>query len=126
MRPPGAPPGPFDGAACLLVMHFLSREERLRVLRQLRTRLRPGAALVTAHHGSPTGSDPRRWLSIAANFADGTGVDPARGAGSGARMAEHLMILSDAEEEALFRQAGYAGAALFYAELSFRGWVAEA
>lgn len=29
-----APEGPFDGATCLLTLHFLSREERLRTLRQ--------------------------------------------------------------------------------------------
>ena len=28
-----APAGPFDGATCLLTLHFLAREERLRTLR---------------------------------------------------------------------------------------------
>lgn len=48
-----APNGPFDGATCLLTLHFLPREERLRTLRDLHRRLRPGAPLVVAHHSFP-------------------------------------------------------------------------
>jgi tRNA (cmo5U34)-methyltransferase len=45
-----APEGLFDGATCLLTLHFLSAEERLHTLRELRRRLKPGAPLVVAHH----------------------------------------------------------------------------
>ncbi|WP_434803260.1 class I SAM-dependent methyltransferase [Paracidovorax avenae] len=45
-----APEGPFDGATCLLTLHFLPTAERLRTLQQLRARLKPGAPLVVAHH----------------------------------------------------------------------------
>jgi tRNA (cmo5U34)-methyltransferase len=50
-----APVGPFDGATCLLTMHFLDRAARLHVLRQLRLRLKPGARLVIAHHSCAAG-----------------------------------------------------------------------
>jgi len=44
-----APIGPFDGATCLLTLHFLSREERLRTLQEIARRLRPGAPLIVMH-----------------------------------------------------------------------------
>ena len=48
-----APAGPFDGATCLLTMHFLDRGERLRTLREIHGRLKPDARLVLAHHCRP-------------------------------------------------------------------------
>ena len=54
-----ATPGPFDGATCLLTLHFLTREERLQTLCALRSRLRPGAPLVVAHGSFPQ-ADPER------------------------------------------------------------------
>src|SRR5688500_9657112 len=41
-----APTGPFDGATCLLTLHFLAKDERLRTLREIHRRLKRGAALV--------------------------------------------------------------------------------
>lgn len=121
-----APAGPFDGAVCLLVLHFLSRDERLHVLRQLRRRVRPGAPLVLAHHGRPAGGEAVRWLSLSAAFADRSGAAAASSAASGALMAERLHVLSDQEEQDLLRETGFSEVALFYAGLSFRGWVAVA
>jgi len=54
-----APPVPFDGATCLLVLHFLDRSERLRTLQAIRRRLKPGARIVIAHHAPPA-DDPAR------------------------------------------------------------------
>ncbi len=48
-----APSGPFDAATCLLTLHFLEPEERLRTLRALHARLQPGAPLVVAHLSCP-------------------------------------------------------------------------
>src|SRR5690606_19998280 len=45
-----APETAFDGAVCLLTLHFLTPDERLRTLRELWRRLKPGAPLVVAHH----------------------------------------------------------------------------
>lgn len=59
-----APAGPFDGAACLLTLHFLSAEERLRTLKETAQRLKPGAPLVVAHHSFPQGENEKRvgWV----------------------------------------------------------------
>lgn len=45
-----APMGPFDGATCLLTLHFLPRAERLETLKQVHMRLKAGAPLVVVHH----------------------------------------------------------------------------
>lgn len=120
-----APPGPFDGATCLLTLHFLDRAERLRVLGEMRARMQPGAHLVVAHHTAAAGNAVR-WLGHAATFSQREGIDPGRAAASATTMAERLPLLAPAEEEALLREAGFGEVALFYAGLSFRGWVAAA
>ncbi|MBC2857997.1 class I SAM-dependent methyltransferase [Stappia sp. 28M-7] len=121
----GAPAGPFSGATCLLTLHFLDRAERLHTLREIRRRLTPGAALVTAHHAAPDG-DAERWLARSIAFPRRSGAEPEQGLSSAKTMAARLPLLSPAEEEALLRQAGFAAPALFYAAFSFRGWVAFA
>jgi tRNA (cmo5U34)-methyltransferase len=117
-----APPGPFDGATCLLTLHFLRREERLHTLREIRRRLKPGAPLVVAHHSVPSGDEPSAWLVRSAAFAGG---DFERARLSAAKMAKHLPLLSADEEVAVQREAGFSDVALFYAGFSFGGWVSR-
>jgi len=121
-----APQGPFDGAACLLTLHFLQRDERLAVLRDIRRGMKPGARLVIAHHSYPEGGKPVDWLARSTLFAD-RGVQDVAGASRSAQMmSRQLPILSAVEEEALLEHAGFSEMALFYAAFSFRGWVATA
>ncbi|WP_343315196.1 class I SAM-dependent methyltransferase [Brucella sp. BE17] len=115
----------FDGATCLLTLHFLNRIERLHTLREIRLRLKPGGVLVIAHHTAPDGN-PERWLARSATFADRTDSDARRSAASAKAMAERLSLLSPDEEEELLREAGFVEPALFYAAFSFRGWAAIA
>ena len=121
-----APPGPFDGAACLLVLHFLPEAERLHTLTALRQRLRPGAALVVAHHSFPQGAEQARWLDRYAAFAVQSGVAPDKARAGAQAIADRLPLLSPAEDEALLHRAGFTGIAQFYGALTFRGWVAYA
>lgn len=121
-----APAGLFDGATCLLTLHFLERAERLITLRELRERLRPGAPLVVAHHCIPEDGKLQQWLMRSAAFAQGTVPDLGRASGSAAAMMRALPLLTVAEEEALLSEAGFSDIALFYAGFSFRGWVARA
>jgi tRNA (cmo5U34)-methyltransferase len=121
-----APAGPFDGAACLLTLHFLARKERLRTLAQLHARLGPGAPLVVAHHSCPQEGRLRHWLERSVAFAGGARTDPAQVSASAALMADRLPVLSAAEDEALLAEAGFSDIALFYAGFTFRGWVALA
>jgi tRNA (cmo5U34)-methyltransferase len=121
-----APVGPFDGSVCLLTLHFLELEERLRTLKELHRRTKPGAPLVVAHHSATSREDIEYWLTLAAAFADHSAPDFSRASESARVMAEHLPILTTAEDEALLQEAGFGEVRLFYAGLSLRGWVATA
>lgn len=119
-----APAGPFDGATCLLTLHFLPRSERLKTLQGIRNRLKPGARLVVAHHAPPAG-DSQRWLARTAAFAQ-EGGSTAHSMASARMMVDQLPLLSPASEEELMHEAGFLSVELFYAAFSFRGWVASA
>lgn len=119
-----APEGPFDGATCILVMHFVPREERLRMLGEVFRRLRPGAPFVIAHHSFPQ-ADPEKalWLERYAAFAAASGVSTANAQNAAEAIGARLPVLSPDEDEALLREAGFADVQLFYAGFTFRGWV---
>lgn len=122
-----APEGPFDAATCLLTLHFLSLEDRLRTLREIRRRLKPGAPFVMAHHSIPQDAKAREdWTRrFAAYGAPLNGpvqpTDLARPS-----IFEMLPVLAPEREEALLREAGFGEVALFYAAFSFRGWLSYA
>jgi tRNA (cmo5U34)-methyltransferase len=120
-----APDGPFDGASCLLTLHFLPADARLSTLREIRRRLKPGAPLVTAHHSIPQ-QGRTQWLARYAAFAASSGIERDKAEAAGAAIAVKLPLLSPAEDEALLTEAGFSEAALFYAGFTFRGWVAYA
>jgi tRNA (cmo5U34)-methyltransferase len=122
-----APEGPFDGATSILTFHFIARAQRLETVRQLHRRLKPGAPLVLAHI-SFAQTEPERSMWIARHVAFGApdGVDPAQLQSSREAIGTRLSILAPEDEEAMLREAGFSGVSLFYAGLSFRGWVAYA
>lgn len=120
-----APPGPFDGATCILTMPFIGPADRLPTLRSFRQRLKPGARLVMAHHSFARGpAEDEVWMGRFAAFAALSGIafEPARRQ----EMLARLTILPPEAEEVLLRQAGFREVTLFYAALAFRGWVATA
>lgn len=122
-----APPGPFDGATCLLTMHFISTGERRRTVSEIRRRLRPGAPLVVAHFSFPQGEGERTlWLSRYAAFATASGVEPDQAQSAAAAIDARLTILTPEQDEAILREAGFSNVSQFYAGLAFRGWVAYA
>lgn len=121
-----APEERFDGAACLLTLHFLPAEQRLHALKEVRRRLKPGAPLVVAHHSyAQDDAQKRRWLQRFAAFSASSGIalDVAHTVDSMARL---LPALSPEQDVALMHEAGFGTVELFYAAFSFRGWVAYA
>ena len=117
-----APPGPFDGAASLLTFHFIARSKRVETLRNVRKRLVPGAPLVLAHISFPQAEPERsRWISRHVAFG---GAPEERIESAEHAIRTRLSVLDPEEEEAQLRSAGFGGISLFYAGLSFRGWVA--
>lgn len=122
-----APPGPFDGATCLLTLHFLEAAERLRTVRGLRDRLRNGAPLVVAHGSFPQGPGERdRWLSRYAAYAVASGTDPQQVASARDAVANSLQMYSPDQDEAILREGGFPDVEQFYAAFTWRGWIAHA
>jgi len=122
-----APTGPFDGATCLLTLHFLDAAERLRALAQLRRRLAPGAPLVVAHHSFPQDDAGKtRWLERYAAFAAASGIEASNARNAVEAIGSRLPLLAPEVDVALLREAGFERIDLFYAAFTFRGWVAYA
>ena len=114
-----APEGPFDGATCLMTLHFLSLEERRRTTAEVHRRLKPGAPFVVANFCIPQDDERAVWLSRYATYA---GIDPDQAS----TIDSHLTILSPEQDEAILRKAGFSNVSLFYAGFTFRGWVGYA
>ena len=122
-----APAGPFDAATCLLTLHFLDREERVRTLREIKGRMKPGAPLVVVHSSFPQDEPARtRWLACYAAYAVASGADPVQVEQARASVSASLALLAPREDEACLREAGFGDVELFYAAFTWRGWVANA
>ena len=77
---------------------------------------------MTAHHSFPTAdADKQKWLTRFARYsraAQGpSDIDVTT-------IKDRLPVLSPEQDEAVLRKAGFADVELFYAAVSFRGWVA--
>jgi tRNA (cmo5U34)-methyltransferase len=122
-----APEGPFDGATCILTLHFVDRDERLRTLREVHRRMKPGAPFAVAHFSFPQEPGDRElWLARYAAFAVSSGVEPSQADKGRTTISARLPILSPEDDEQLLRDAGFSGVSLFYVGFAFRGWVAYA
>lgn len=120
-----APIGSFDGATCLLTLHFLPQVERLKTLREMHLRLKPGAPLVVAHHSfSSEGPDPDKWLRRNAAYGIASGVPTAQAESTIAALRERLPVLSPQQDVDLLREAGFVNIEMFYCAFTFKGWVA--
>ncbi|WP_458162690.1 class I SAM-dependent methyltransferase [Bradyrhizobium sp. 18BD] len=122
-----APEGPFDGATCLLTLHFVDIAERRRIASEIHRRLKPGAPFVAAHFSIPGGDDERPiWLSRYSAYLAASGIEPDKAAAARKAVDGQLSILAPEQDEMILRQAGFSGASLFYTGFTFRGWVAYA
>jgi len=122
-----APDGPFDGATCLLTMHFLPFGERLRTAIEVHRRLKLGAPFIVAHFSVPQGEGERDlWLSRYAAYLTASGIEFQKAANARAAVDTKLSILTPEQDEAILREAGFSNVSLFYVGFTFRGWVAYA
>jgi tRNA (cmo5U34)-methyltransferase len=122
-----APVGPFDGATCLLTMHFLGLDVRRRTVAEVRRRLKPSAPFIVAHFSIPNGKGERDlWMSRFTRFAIASGVDAEKAEAASVGIAAKLPILTPEQDEAILREAGFSNVSLFYAGFTFRGWVGYA
>lgn len=120
--------GPFDGAVCLLTMHFLDEATRRQTLAEVHRRLKPGAPFIMAHFsfGQSDSEERALWLSRYAAFLSDSGVDLASAMKASAAINARVHILTPQQDEALIREAGFKNISLFYASFTYRGWVAYA
>lgn len=122
-----APKVPFDAAVCLLTLHFLDAPERVRTVREIHQRLRPGAPFVAAHASFPQESGERdTWLDRYAAYPVAMGADPADVANARAAVAASLNCFTPEQDEQILREGGFSHVSMFYAALTWRGWVARA
>ena len=122
-----APDLQFDGATCLLTLHFLEETQRLATLLEINRRLKPGAPFVVAHM-SISANPPERalWLARYAGFALASGVDPAIVDMAHEKVATQLKILPPEKDIELLGMAGFTNVAPFYHGFTWRGWVGYA
>ncbi|MDO8288583.1 MAG: class I SAM-dependent methyltransferase [Parvibaculum sp.] len=122
-----APTGPFDAATCLLTLHFLKAQARVKTLHAIHQRLKPGAPFVAAHSSFPQDAKSRpTWLSRYAAFAIASGVDPEQVDKAREAVGTNLALFTPEQDEEFLRESGFADPALFYAAFTWRGWIAHA
>jgi tRNA (cmo5U34)-methyltransferase len=122
-----APAGPFDAATCLLTLHFLGFEERVRTVRAIHERLRPGAPFVAAHGSFPQlAGEKSLWLDRYRDYAVASGVEADKAQTARDAVAANVHMLDPSQDEAALRAGGFADAALFYAAFTWRGWIGHA
>ena len=122
-----APEGPYDGAVCLLTLHFLPPPERTRTIAEIHRRLRPGAPFVAAHGSFPQKQPARsRWLDRYAAYAAASGADPEMAKGARDAVDASDIMLDPAQDEALLSDGGFRDVDMFYAAFTWRGWIAYA
>lgn len=123
-----APPGPFDGATCLLTLHMISDDgTKLATLQAIRRRLRPGAPFVVVDHCLDR-SDPQfaHKLDRYARFALDSGAPPEDVARACEGIRQFVPMISREREAQLLAEAGFHDIEIFYAGLLWTGWSARA
>jgi tRNA (cmo5U34)-methyltransferase len=122
-----APEGPFDGATCILTMHFVSREERRRMASEIHKRLKPGAPFIVVHLSVPQSENERAvWLSRYAAYAVSSGIEFEIANKAREAVDSQLTILTPEADKALLEDAGFSSVDLFFVGFAFRGWVGYA
>lgn len=122
-----APTGPFDAATCLLTLHFLDAIAREATVRAIHRRLRQGAPFVAAHGSFPQAQGEReRWLKRYEAYAVASGAEPEMARKARTAVGVSLPVLGPEQDAAILSDGGFRDVALFYAALTWRGWIAYA
>lgn len=117
----------FDGAVCLLTMHFLDYKERVKTAFQIRKRLKFEAPFIMAHASFPQKPNQRDiWLNRYAEFALAKGAPPEMVSMAKAGVRNQDTLLSPQQEQAVMLASGFHGVEQFYAAFTWRGWVSYA
>ena len=122
------PDGPFDGATCLLTLHLIPDNGlKLETLKCIRRRLKPGARFILVDNCyDKTAPDFERVIDRFVAHALNRGVPEDLLETVRVSVTEKTESISAEREAALLSEAGFKEVDLFYAALSWRGWVAIA
>ncbi|KAJ3135573.1 hypothetical protein HK100_002581 [Physocladia obscura] len=121
-----------DAGTCLMTLHMIpdnaSDEGKLETLKQIRKRLAPNAPFVVLDNCmDPKDSNYLVLLNRYIQFAVGSGVPEDIVRKFADTLDKHArdrnITVSPEREEELFRLAGFTNCSLFYAGLTWRGWV---
>ncbi|KAJ3381054.1 hypothetical protein HDU84_005392 [Entophlyctis sp. JEL0112] len=127
-----APLEHYAAATCLMTLHMIpDNGEKLETLKQIRSRLHPDAPLVVLDNClDPQAKDYQLKLNRYKQFAINFGVPPEIANKITDQVdkqnRERKICISPAREEELFSLSGFKNCELFYAGLSWRGWVMRA
>jgi tRNA (cmo5U34)-methyltransferase len=125
---PDAPDGPYDGATCLRTLHFVADNgDKLEALKAIRARLKPGGAFILVDNCNPGGTlDFERHAARFVEQGRRAGAADDMLARARASLTGKTEMVSPEREVELLTEAGFREIDLFYAALSWRGWVARA
>lgn len=115
----------FDAASCILVLHFIQDvEEKLKLLKGIKVRLKPGApfVLVTAF-GDPSDAEFPHRLDVWGSFWLDAGREKEKVEELVKKGIMAISFLSDNQIVGLLEQAGFTKITRFYTTGLFGGWM---
>jgi tRNA (cmo5U34)-methyltransferase len=123
-----APEGPFDGATLILVLGLIPDDgSKLATLREIRRRLKPGAAFILVDRcDSPDSPLFDRNMDRYVAYAAASGVDPDTLKNAKASHRGNPGLATADRDEALLAEAGFRDIEAFYHAMNWHGWVAYA
>lgn len=117
----------YDGATCILVMHFLPDDgSKLRLLESIGRRLKRGSPFVLVDGFGVRGSEQfDRTVLAWKTFVKARGVDPqAVEDGFTGQILKRLHFVPEERIEALLGEAGFEKPSRFYTGFLYGGWMA--
>jgi len=123
-----APPGPFDAATCILVLHVIPDDgTKARTLENVHRRLKPGAPFVLVDQCiDRSAPDFEQRVERYGAYALASGVDARTVSGAKEHLRANQCMVAPGRNEQLLRDAGFKQAEVFYVGMAWRGWIARA
>lgn len=123
-----APDGPFDGATLILVLGLIPDDgSKLRLLTEIRRRLKPGAAFILVDRcDDAKGPSFDRNMDRYIAYARASGVEAETLANARESHRGNAAMATAARDEALLVEAGFTGVETFYFAMNWQGWAAYA
>lgn len=115
----------FNAATCILVLHFIqSYEDKLRTLKGIHARLKPGAPFVlVSKYGDPTSAEFQERLKLWKSYWLDTTKLTVEEVDKMERDILSLSYVTEEVIEQLLQEAGFVRVAKFFSTTLFGGWI---